>query len=747
MADATPTVSIVVNTYNRGAWLDDALRAIAALDYPAFELIVVNGPSTDRSAAVIARWGRRIKALDCPEPNLALSRNIGIAAAAGEIVAFIDDDAAPHPRWLHHLVAPYRDPSVGAVGGYTVDHTGTHWQMRKVVCDRRGQAHGVGDFFDERPLNRPGSPYYPSLLGTNCSFRASALRAIGGFDHTFAYLLDETDVCLRLVDAGWQVHFAPDALVWHQFAPSHIRSPERVARTLYPSAVSKGYFITRHAGAVDLIDAGQALDAYRDDLLQLNAHYAEAGTIDAAHRQSLDQDLVQGLTQGQRLAMAAGAHPGGDLATVALRPPRPFLPMPRAAGHRIALVSRGWPPDNDNGIARWTRLVAESLSERGHAVHVLTEAAEDAPETIRFERGLWLHRLCVDEASARTGALVERHHVPWRQAAWADRVLQEAQFLKSFGLTCISAPIWDLEGLALLDDPALVTLTSLHTTYGLAEPYKPEWRERPLLRHRHVEPMIAAETALLARAPHVLANSRAIIAAIAECHGVDLAPRAVLVPHGTPDPWQADPAARTRRDAARDETVPLRVLFAGRFEHRKGFDIAIALAQRVCTMPNVTMRLVGGALDQPTRDWIARLGAGAVLDHPQIRFDGLLARAELDRAFADADVVVMPSRFESFGLVAIEAMAAGAAVLALDGGALSEIAVPEHGARCFAESADLADQLAAELAWLTIDRDELAQRSAHARAAWAAHYDTAAMARGIERLVTTITAPTQEAPC
>ncbi|MGG2383090.1 glycosyltransferase family 2 protein, partial [Salmonella enterica] len=84
-----------------------------------------------------------------------------------------------------------------------------------------------------------GTPYYPSLLGTNSSFRSSALRAIGGFDHAFAYLLDETDVCLRLVDAGWRVLYEPRALVYHQFAASHIRSPRRVARTLFPSARSK----------------------------------------------------------------------------------------------------------------------------------------------------------------------------------------------------------------------------------------------------------------------------------------------------------------------------------------------------------------------------------------------------------------------------------------------------------------------------------------------------------------------------
>ena len=70
-----PPVSVIINTYNRGAWLDDALRGLAGLDYPDFEVIVVNGPSTDNSTEVIARRGHAIKALDCDQANLALSRS------------------------------------------------------------------------------------------------------------------------------------------------------------------------------------------------------------------------------------------------------------------------------------------------------------------------------------------------------------------------------------------------------------------------------------------------------------------------------------------------------------------------------------------------------------------------------------------------------------------------------------------------------------------------------------------------
>ena len=729
MSEILPPVSIVVNTYNRGAWLDDALCGLAGLDYPAFEVIVVNGPSTDNSADVIARRGGTIKALTCDVANLSVSRNVGIAAAAGEIIAFIDDDAVPHPQWLRRLVARYADAAVGAVGGFTVDNTGTRWQMRKVLCDRFGNAHHVTDYFDERPLNRPGTPFYPSLLGTNSSFRASALRGVGGFDHVFAYLLDETDVCLRLVDAGWQVHFEPDALVWHQFAPSHIRSGDRVARTLYPSAVSRGYFITRHGGAADLVAAGEALDVYRRELLTVNERFERDGVIDAAHHHALDEDLVLGLCEGRRRAMERGARQGGDLGEIATDTPPPFARFAAAPGRRIALISQGWPPDNDSGIARWTQLVAKGLVARGHKVHVLTMAPDDA-ESVVFGDGLWLHRLSPDARLAP--AAQERYGLPPGLGAWAMRVWREARFLKSFGVDLFSFPIWDLEGLPLLDDPDLTTVVSLHTTYAMARPFKPEWQERPLLGARHVDPVIAAETALLDRAPWLLANSQAIIDEISAVYGLDVAARATVVPHGTPDPLISRAFEASARENQALTGAPLRVLFVGRFEPRKGFDIAARVARGLIGETDIEVWFAGGVLDDDAQATLASVGAEAIADHAQVRFLGLLDRPALDDAYVATDVVLMPSRFESFGLVAIEAMAAGRPVLALDAGGLGEIAKPEHGARAFVDGEEVADSIIAEIERLDADRLELRRRGRQARTAWQDHYSIEAMIAGIE---------------
>lgn len=725
-----PTASIVINTLNRGRYLNDALLALTGLDYPSFEVIVVNGPSSDNTAEVIDGWRGVVKALDCPDANLSMSRNIGIAAAGGDIICFMDDDAAPHPAWLKRLATVYSDPEVGGVGGFTIDNTGVRWQVRKTVCDRYGNAYNVSQYFDERPLSRPGTPYYPSLLGTNSSFRASALRGIGGFDETFAYLLDETDVCLRLVDAGWKIQYEPTALIYHQFAESHIRSNDRVARTLYPSARSKSYFVMTHGSRHNTQQAGAELASYREEIARANQWLEENGKIDGAHRFSLDEDLHRGISEGVERALR-GNQNRGDLRFEGDLPEFESFVRAGAARRRIALVSRGYPPDNDTGIARWTKMVADELSKRGHHVHVLTESGGQ-PESVSFRDGIWLHR--IDPAKGAAGPFSEKYNIPEWLASWSARVWQEVQLLKSFGLEIVSFPIWDVEGIPLLDDPDITTVVSLHTTYAMAKPFKPEWNVRPLYEHHFVNRVIAAEREIFERAPVLLANSEAIIDEIENVYGVSISDRSPLVPHGTPDPL----ITRAERQATRNEKMrsgsPLKILYVGRFEQRKGFDIAVQVANRLVQSLDAEITFVGDQLTERQYELIASLDAQAILTSPRVSFAGHVDRSALDDAYVDSDIVLMPSRFESFGLVAIEAMAAGRPVIALRVGGLAEVASEENGCISIVEDGHEIQTFADEIAKLDCNRDVLAKRGLMARQSFENSYSATVMASGIERV-------------
>jgi glycosyltransferase involved in cell wall biosynthesis len=721
------TFSIVINTLNRANLLGDAIQGVLQLDYPAFELIVVNGPSTDRSEEVLAEWQGKIKHLRCDAPNLSISRNVGIEAVDGDVVAFLDDDAVPHPKWLRYLSRHYTNPSTGGVGGYTVDNTGVRWQVRKTVCDRFGNAFNPDDLFDERPLNFPGTPLFPSLLGTNSSFRTAALREIGGFDHTFAYLLDETDVCLRLVDAGWHVLYEPAAMVFHQFAESHIRSVTRKPKTLYPSVVSKTYFINRHGQKEGFVKVASELAAYREELLRANAWLADHGDISSKHRVQLDLDVELGSETGLQksyAALAAGKSRGDMLASAVAEP---FLPAPKRDGLRIALVSQGMPPANEAGIARWTSLLAAGLRDLGHAVHVISRAPNEPFRA--FKDGFWHHGVARSPAG---GALIAAQYgLPEAGVAeWMASIAEEVQFLKTFGLDLVSFPIWDLEALPVIDDPDLACVVSLHTTYGLARPFKPEWTDRIVYGRAFVDRMVAAENALLARAPAILANSQAVITEIEQVHGVALDARVQVVPHGTPDLLAAAGLTVEAKAQQRNRARTLKVLFAGRFETRKGYDLALRVAARLADDPSVQFCFAGGALTDGAVK-LARQESG--VDPRNLAnavFHGEVDRATLDRLFVESDVVLMPSRFESFGLVAIEAMSAGAPVLALERGGLSEVVVSGSGFLFDTEEA-FVTEAAKNLSRWAHNRASLAELSYGAYEAYRARYSVETMARAV----------------
>src|SRR5579884_1169719 len=94
-----PSCSVVVCTWDRGRWLERCLAALAGLDHPSYEVVVVDNSQGDSPSQQLAgQFGARY--VREPRAGLSRARNTGARAAWGEIVAFTDDDALPDPRWL-----------------------------------------------------------------------------------------------------------------------------------------------------------------------------------------------------------------------------------------------------------------------------------------------------------------------------------------------------------------------------------------------------------------------------------------------------------------------------------------------------------------------------------------------------------------------------------------------------------------------------------------------------------------------
>jgi hypothetical protein len=111
-----PKVSVVICAYNAEPTMEACLTSLQALRYPAFEVIVVDDGSTDRTGAIADSF-EGIHVIHQENKGLSAARNVGIAASLGEIVAFTDSDCVVDPDWLHYLVATFLQTGLPAVGG------------------------------------------------------------------------------------------------------------------------------------------------------------------------------------------------------------------------------------------------------------------------------------------------------------------------------------------------------------------------------------------------------------------------------------------------------------------------------------------------------------------------------------------------------------------------------------------------------------------------------------------------------
>ena len=197
-----PRVSVVVCSYNGSATIRDCLQGLAKLQYPDFEVIVIDDGSTDGTGDIAREFDVRVVRTE--NRGLSRARNLGLELASGEIVAYTDDDAYPDPHWLHYLVHSFRTSDFAAVGGPNLPPPGDGLIAEAVANSPGGPTHVL--------LSDCEAEHIP---GCNMAFRTDALRAIGGFDPQFRTAGDDVDICWRIQQAGWKVGFHASALVWH----------------------------------------------------------------------------------------------------------------------------------------------------------------------------------------------------------------------------------------------------------------------------------------------------------------------------------------------------------------------------------------------------------------------------------------------------------------------------------------------------------------------------------------------------
>jgi O-antigen biosynthesis protein len=199
----TPRVSVVVCAYNAERTMKACLASLEHLNYPDYEVIVVNDGSKDRTLEIAERFPY-CRIISQPNMGLSAARNVGAEAATGEIVAYTDSDCVADADWLAYLVAKMESADLVACGGPNFPPPEGSLVPAAVAVSPGGPTHVL--LSDEVAEH---------IAGCNMAFRRDVLKRLGGFDPVYRAAGDDIDICWRLQDAGYAIGFSPAAVVWH----------------------------------------------------------------------------------------------------------------------------------------------------------------------------------------------------------------------------------------------------------------------------------------------------------------------------------------------------------------------------------------------------------------------------------------------------------------------------------------------------------------------------------------------------
>jgi glycogen synthase len=360
---------------------------------------------------------------------------------------------------------------------------------------------------------------------------------------------------------------------------------------------------------------------------------------------------------------------------------------------RVLILSWEYPPLIEGGLARHVRKLSEAMVERDVEVHVLTRGGEESPAQ-ELAGGVVVHRIREPKRPTDLGEFVT-----WVERMNSDMLAAGVELGDRYDFDLVHGHDWLVanacDHLAKRFEAPLVT--TIHATeYGRHQ----GWVDKHPQTYIH-----GVERWITNRSQRVIACSHYLREQIVDIFGV-AEKRVSVIPNGIdPDDLQAqDPAelVRLRSEfAAPEEKL---VLLIGRLVYEKGFQLALAAMPRLIDAVPGTRFLVAGSgtHEAELHRQAEELG---LMEHGT--FLGWIGDDVLHSLYRIADLTVVPSIYEPFGLVALEAMASGCPCIVADTGGLREVVVHEEGGLRF--RADDPEALA-EVAIRVLSDDELGRR-------------------------------------
>lgn len=222
MNQTPPRVSVIIPHWNGLHHLDDCLHALRQQTFDSHEIILVDNGSSDGSQEYLRRVFPEVRLIELGENRgFTGACNAGYAAARGEFILLLNNDTEADPRWIETIVETFdHHPEVGSVAS------------KMLLFDQREHFHTAGDFYRVNGL--PGNrgvwqvnhgqydreePVFGACGGA-AAYRRLMLEEIGFLDDSFFFSCEDVDLAWRAHLAGWEVRYAPGAIVYHKLKAS-----------------------------------------------------------------------------------------------------------------------------------------------------------------------------------------------------------------------------------------------------------------------------------------------------------------------------------------------------------------------------------------------------------------------------------------------------------------------------------------------------------------------------------------------
>ena len=298
--------SVIIVSQGRPQSLVLTLDALRYQTLPEFEVIVVGGPEEWR-AIETAGFAEQVNFAEFRQSNIAISRNIGIAAASGDFIAFLDDDAVPGSGWLLTLTDALRTSGADLAAGYVRGPDGIRYQFTGAFLFADATHEPIQPGAEIQVITASAGRAVEAM-GTNAAYTKTALQEAGGFDPAFSYFLDESDLNWRLAREGALAAIAPQGQVVHALGASAQRSADRVPLTLYDIGRSTRVFLEKHFEG----EAKSVLEAHRARHEKRLMRHVRAKRLKADRVPTLLESFDRGCCSQPKAEMPA------DMATVQL---------------------------------------------------------------------------------------------------------------------------------------------------------------------------------------------------------------------------------------------------------------------------------------------------------------------------------------------------------------------------------------------------------------------------------------------